>query len=472
MSGQKPQSITLIEAIPASLYDLLKRELALQLRRTLLVQSLEEARRNVQELKATRPPFLLLKAPEVKRGHNHALATAEDAVTLVEKDIAQLDQQEPQLSAFVAYRLETHLRKTSQDYVRSLVEKRHPEDWQRLRRQFEHHVTAFQSSLAALEMSVSGLIPLQTIEGDPSCRILLAQSIANAHAFEAEIAFLNKVSDAQSRHVGPERFSLHRQLELDWTKALQELASADSRSGPPSLGQLMRQFSEVAHNARRAIHDECPPGRKDREPTDAPGFHSIQWRILRDVVRLRLHQGELDNIALETEQFLENGRIAELAHMQEVPALPTGSRATRAPLAVATPLKVAAPPPTPRLEMEPTLRLRRKRPTPPIAASAAAPASATIPAENSDELHAQRQALENEIERLRREQQELLARAKFIEDSENKLLDRTQEQQEREIMLEQRAEDLSALEKRLREAYPQAPLSEAVNAAKIDEFNE
>ncbi|HEY8932690.1 MAG TPA: hypothetical protein VIM44_05190, partial [Rariglobus sp.] len=317
MSGPQPQSLTLVESVPASLYDLLRRELAFKHTRSLLVKSLEEAQRNVQVLKATRPPFLLLKPSDVKRELNQALASAEEAVTLLEKGLAKLDRQEPQLHGFVAYRLETHLRKSSPAYIRSLVEKHHAGDWRCIQRQFEHYMTAFNGSLALLEASVAGLPPWQSIGGDPSCKVLLAQAIANARAFEAEIAFLNKVSDAQSRQTGPDRFTLHRQLELDWIKALEELASEDSKSGAPALRQLIRQLAEISQNAHRAIQDECPAAIDAQEPADSRGFHAIQWSILRDVVRLRTHPGEFEAIARETELLLENGRIAELAHSQE-----------------------------------------------------------------------------------------------------------------------------------------------------------
>jgi hypothetical protein len=87
------------------------------------------------------------------------------------------------------------------------------------------------------------------------------------------------------------------------------------------------------------------------------------------------------------------------------------------------------------------------------------------------ELAAIKADLENEITRLRNEHQDLLARTQFIEESENKLLDKSQEQQEREVILEQRAEDLLSLERRLRKMYPQGAGDEPTPRA-FDEFKE
>lgn len=464
MSGPTQHSITLIESVPASLYDLLTREIAYQRVRSLLLKSLDDARRNLQALKATRPPFLILINRELKT----SLSMAEDSVAMLEKGLSKLDEQEPKLNAFVSHRIENYLRKTSADYIRSLVEKRFANDWPRLSVQFEHYTAAFQGTLALLEATLAQLGPYQTLSMHPSCGPLLARAILTAKQFEAEIAFLNKIADAQSRQAGPEGFTLHRQLELDWSSALQSFAEEDGKSGPPALRQLLTQFHEVSQNARRAIRDECAP-RTSPESEEPASYHALQWRLLRDAVQLRVNPQELDVIARETEFLLENGRIAEIASSQE--EVRRHSITTTVTPAQSSAAK-AAPPPRPKRESEPVLQLRTRRShsTPPHEPPAPA-ATRTGDTPAMPELTAIKADLENEITRLRNEHQDLLARTQFIEESENKLLDKSQEQQEREVILEQRAEDLLSLEKRLREMYPQAAGAEpAVHA--FDEFNE
>lgn len=316
MNGSPPPFAVLMETLPRSLVDLLTRELAFVHARAQLTKTLEDARQQLRMLKATRSPFFLLQSQDVRRDARTSQAEAESAIDVCEKGLARLDQTEPLLKAFVAYRLETYLRASSQDYVQALLERRQVEDWQRWLAWFEHYCSVFRSTLSLLEATLASLPPSQTLAQHPQCAVLLSQAIEGAKQIEAEISFFNQVADAERRMIGVGSHCLYRQLELDWCGAMRSLGTEDGRQGPAMVGHFIGQFTDIARNISRALQDECAQP-VSAQTLETNSFHARQWNTLRELIAPHIAPGKFDEIARETEQLLANGRIAELARARE-----------------------------------------------------------------------------------------------------------------------------------------------------------
>jgi hypothetical protein len=359
MSSPNPPPAIQLDSLPRSLVDLLTREIACRQARKQLTKSLDEARRQLQMLKATRSPFFMLQPQDVRRDARTSQAEAEATISQSEKGLARLDQLEPKLKSFVAYRLEIYLRHTSQDYVQALLERRNIEDWQRWFQWFEHYCSVFRGTLALLEATITSLQPKQTLAHHPQCATLLTQAGVGAHQIEVEVAFFNKVADAERRVCGPGAHTLYRQLALDWCSAMKSLSEADGKQGPHMIHQFVSQFTAIYRDISRTLHDECPKP-VAAEALETNSFHARHWIMLRDAIQLQMPPGPLDELARETDSFLENGRIAELARFQEELVPTPASRPTTPPIPTSPGVTTnpgLPPPPKPK----PVLQLRSRR---------------------------------------------------------------------------------------------------------------
>ncbi len=330
MSALHPPAAINPDSLPRSLVDLLTREIACLQARARLNQSVDEARRQLQSLKATRSPFFMLQSQDVRRDARTSQAEAEATIDLAEKGLAQLDQMEPRLKSFVSYRLEIYLRATSEQYVQALLARRHVEDWQRWLQWFEHYSNGFRGTLALLEATITSLQPAQTLAHHPQCAMLLSQATDGAHQIEIEVAFFNKIADAERRLNGPGSHSISRQLALDWCSAVRHLSEADGRQGPHMISQFISQFTEVSRNVIRSLQDECAKPVAP-EALETNSFHARQWCLFREALQPRLATVPLDGLVRETDSFLANGRISELARIQEELQTPTVPRPATAP---------------------------------------------------------------------------------------------------------------------------------------------
>lgn len=357
MSGPPASSSVQIESLPRSLVDLVTREIACVQVRAQLTQSLDDARRQLQALKATRSPFFMLQSQDIRRDARTSQAETEAAIDLTEKRLAQLDQTESRLKPFVAYRLEIHLRNTNPEYVQALLEYRRVEDWQRWLLWFEHYSNGFRGMLALLETTTASLPPTQTLGHHPQCAPLLSQAAAGARQIELEVAFFNKIADAERRLSGPGGHSICRQLALDWCGAVRHLGEADGKHSPQMISQFISQFTEISRNIIRTLQDECVKP-VAAETLETNSFHARQWRLLREAIQPRVPLAQLEELVRETDSLLANGRISELAHLQEELQTPAAPRSTSAPFpnnSIATSPSSAPPP-----KAKPALQLRAR----------------------------------------------------------------------------------------------------------------
>ena len=445
MSGQTAPPLSLITQIPASLIELLTRELAFKRAREQLVHALEETRTHQKIAQTTRPPFLMLHRARVREEIKSNLIAANQSVELLERGVAKLDRSEHQLQSLIAQRIENHLRNRSDDYINSLISYYHVEDWQRLQARIELCTSELQDSLAKMVRACEEMPRHSAITLKERCGVLLQSALRAALQFEREIHFTNRISDRQNQLSGLAGATLPRQIALDWSGALHEIEQEQVGAALNSLIQLAAKHDEVSQQALDALQTEASPAHFAAN-TEALSFQAKQWAIMRKAVIERVNSANFEAIAEETECFLETGQIAKLALTEDdvvkvkseappPPGLRPPAKQETAP-PVVTP-QVPNPPPVSSPKEAPSLRLRARQPKSP-------PSPPLQP--SLDELNSMHQDLEQARALLREEKSQLQARAQFLAESEAHLRASIQDHQEREALLEQRAENLRVLQ--------------------------
>ena len=453
MLGPKAHTLSLIAPIPASLIDLLTRELAFKQAREKLLHALEETRTHQKITQETRPPFLMLQRAKIRQEIESALTAANHSIELLERGVAKLDQSERQLHALIEQRIENHLRNSSDDYVRSLVAYYHREDWQRLQMRLEEYTNEFETALVGMVKTCEVLPRHSDITLQQLCGIMMQNALRAAQKFEGEITFINRISDCQNQQSGLTGATLTRQIALDWAGALHEIELERIGVAVTSLMHLAAKHDEVSQQALHALKMEADPAHfaVNSEPLS---FQAKQWEIMRKAVMTRVNPADFEAIIEETEHFLESGHIEKLACAEDdvtkiktkaassptilPPAQPeTASSLTASPL---RPSQAALP-----LQDAPSLRLRTRQPKEP----APPPSAAPTPNISRAELVMMKQELEQARALLMEEKSQLQARAQFLAESEALLRASVLVHQEREALLEQKSKDLRVLEAQL-----------------------
>jgi hypothetical protein len=461
MSGEKNQALALSALLPASIIDLITRELAFQQAREKLLNALVETRLHQKVAQETRPPFMLLQRAAVRREIKSTLEGANDSIELLERGIAKLDHTEHQLTGLISHRIEIYLRNRSDAYVLSLIGYFHRDDWQRLETRIGQYASNFQAALAALDKVCDSLprdaeITLQAYDVD-----LVLKAVQAAQQFEREISFINRLSDTQGRQLGEVGATLQRQIALDWSGSVNALAQERVGLASITLKQLIAKHDELSQNALQALKLESHPAHfaARQEPLS---YHARQWEMMRTVVKARFPSADLHAIAEETEQLLESGYIAKRA-LQEDDSVNGNDPSASLPVLHAAPQQQAvAPPPvnkptaTGPLEA-PALRLRTRKsnkppsPAPPGLNPAQPRPETAIDKPSLAKLSEMKRELARQQELLQEEKAKLKVRVQVHAENEARLRASLKLQQEHEAELEQRAQELSAIEAQLRQ---------------------
>ena len=440
----------MIAPLPPSLIDLLSREHAFTLAREKLVNALKETRTHRKITQETRPPFLLLQRTKVRREIQSALDNAHETIELLESGITKLDRYAHQLHGLIAHRIENRIRTVSDDYVRSLIAYFHREDWQRLETRLEQFTSDFQSAIITLAKTCDELPRNSEVTLQSHCGNLVLNAVRAAHQFEAEIAFINRISYTQNKQSGLGGATLERQVALDWTAALHEIENARVAVAITSLKHVAAKHEEVALNALQALKNE---GNITHFSTSNEhlSFHAKKWALLRKSVQAPVNAADIDALVEETERLLESGHIAQLALKED-----DVSKVKHAPLPVEAaprPSTQTAPKPlvAPQTADASAQRLHNRQPKQPSAPLLTAASLAPQPPEETtktsiQELAMMRKNVEQQRSLLLEEKVKLDARAAFLEESQAILRASLEKYQEREALLNQRDKDLSTLE--------------------------
>jgi hypothetical protein len=482
--------------IPPALQELLEREAVLTMSRKRIADAITNAEKAAPAKGLSRPLFSLFsKKDNVERDKEAA-----DNLAVLRAGLTQIETLSPIVESCLERSLENFLREHDSEYSNGLASSRFIDDWNRLLARFESSVSECMGALQGLLESIKHVPGGLACGKHDDCRKRIDVAVAAARAVQAEIAFLNKIADAQRIRSGVDAITLYRQPERNWKGAAHALHFSEGPVAIDSVGSLLEDVNEVAEKVREAIRGEL------QLASYAVGYgitsyvHRV-WGSLREAAPLRIDPDRLEAMVDETEDLITAGRLQvweperrdakvppagarQAAPPSQSPGAGTNGVADSAPPPAAPRAPGPVPPPI-RHSQGPELRLPSRgsrpatphRPEPaPAAPPAVVPAPGTPP-DSMEELMVERSRLEQILMETRAS---LTERENFLNESENRLMKASQDQIERQVELEQREEQLRDLEKRLREMQASLGLAPAPAVAGTadkppadrDEFNE
>jgi hypothetical protein len=300
------------------------------------------------------------------------------------------------------------------------------------------------------------------------------ETMQAAALMQEEIAFLNRIADAQSLRRGKPP-TLQRQAERNWRRLAFGILDLPPLEALKIVRALSSEAEEQLPRVFSAIKAECRLANFSGN-YGVSSYREKMWQGFRTAAAEKIQPDRFEQIVSETEIMLETGRLHEWkADRVEIQASPEVVAAELAPLlaprpaskpAAAATASAAAATATATATATAAQRSANGRivyrPSSGASVSAAAAATAAA-AVNLDpaaaglsvkdlaamaELQAERERLEL---LLRETRASLSEREEFLSQSEAKLMETTQAQIEREVELEQREEELRELERRYRE---------------------
>jgi len=310
-------------------------------------------------------------------------------------------------------------------------------------------------------------------------RKAVEETMHAAAVMQEEIAFLNRIADAQSLRRGKPP-TLQRQPERNWRRLAFGMLDLPPLEALKIVRALSTEAEEQLPRLFTAIKAECCLANFSGN-YGVSSYCRKMWQGFRSAAMEKIEPDRFEQVVSETEIMLETGRLHEWKPERvEIQASPEVVAAELAPLLTATPEpKAAAAAPTPaakaaagastaaasgastaartasgRLVYRPSAAAAAVAPNPAAAAAASGLAAASTAGLSGKDLAAmaELQAERERLERLLRETRESLSeREAFLSQSEAKLMETTQAQIEREVELEQREEELRELERRYRE---------------------
>ncbi|MFN5560544.1 MAG: hypothetical protein ACK5CF_07275 [Opitutaceae bacterium] len=487
--------------LPPTLQDLLLREAVFQVSRRRLEEALAVARDELTGIQAERPRLGFVRQ-EARRAHQLRIEEAEEGVILLQTALEKLGETMPQLIACVGRSVENYLREMDPEYVTGLSAARFVDDWDALLARYSSAVERYLGSLNRLPALLEAFPQGESCGSHPEGRRVVEETMQAAALIQEEIAFLNRIADAQSLRRGKPP-TLQRQPERNWRRLAFGILDLPPLEALKIVRGLSSEAEEQLPRVFSAIKAECRLANFSGN-YGVSSYREKMWQGFRTAAAEKIQPDRFEQIVSETEIMLETGRLHEWkADRVEIQASPEVVAAELAPLLAATPAPKPAAAATASAAGATTVAAAASakrsangrivyRPSGGASATAVA-ATAAAAAVNPDpaaaglsvkdlaamaELQAERERLEL---LLRETRASLSEREAFLSQSEAKLMATTQAQIEREVELEQREEELRELERRYREfqlgglGAGAASMDEAeVSSAKVpmDEFKD
>jgi hypothetical protein len=459
--------------LPPTLQDLLLREAVFQLSRRRLEEALAVVREELAGIQVERPRLSFVRK-EARRAHQSRIEEAEEGVTLLQTALEKLGETMPQLIACVGRSVENYLREMDPEYVTGLAAARFVDDWDAMLARYSSAVERYLGSLNRLPALLEAFPQGESCGSHPEGRRVVEETMQAAALMQEEIAFLNRIADAQSLRRGKPP-TLQRQAERNWRRLAFGILDLPPLEALKIVRGLSSEAEEQLPRVFSAIKAECRLANFSGN-YGVSSYREKMWQGFRTAAAEKIQPDRFEQIVSETEIMLETGRLHEWkADRVEIQASPEVVAAELAPLlaprpaskpAAAATASAAAAAATATATATAAQRSANGRivyrASSGASASAAAAATAAA-AVNLDpaaaglsvkdlaamaELQSERERLEL---LLRETRASLSEREAFLSQSEAKLMETTQAQIEREVELEQREEELRELERRYRE---------------------
>jgi hypothetical protein len=456
--------------LPPLLQDLLVREAVFEVSRRRLEAAMAVAREELAGIQAERPRLGFVRQ-EARRVHQSRIAEAEEGVTLLQSALEKLSETAPQLIACVGRSVENYLREMDPEYVTGLSAARFVDDWDALLARYSSAVERYLGSLNRLPPQLEAFPQGESCGSHPEGRRVVEEAMQAAAVMQDEIAFLNRIADAQSLRRGKPP-TLQRQPERNWRRLAFGILDLPPFEALKIVRGLSTEAEELLPRIFSAIKAECRLANFSGN-YGVSSYREKIWQGFRAAAAEKIQPDRFEQIVSETEIMLETGRLHEWKPDRvEIQASPEAIAGELAPLLAATPAPkqsaAASTAATASAAAAATAASAKRSANGrivyrPSGATGAAAGGAAAAAVNPDpaaaglsvkdlaamaELQAERERLE---QLLRETRASLSEREAFLSQSEAKLMENTQAQIEREVELEQREEELRELERRYRE---------------------
>lgn len=460
--------------LPPALQDLLLREAVFDVSRKRLEEALAAAEQELATVAAERPRLGFVRQ-EAKRAYQARVEEAGQGVSLLRAALEKLGASVPQLVSCVGRSVENYLREMDPEYVTGLAAARFVDDWDALLARFSRAVERYLGCLNRLPAQLESFPQGETCGSHPEGRKTVEETMHAAAVMQEEIAFLNRIADAQALRRGKPP-TLQRQPERNWRRLAFGIMDLPPLEALKIVRALSVEAEEQLPRMFTAIKAECRLANFSGN-YGVSSYCRKMWQGFRSAAAEKIEPDRFEQIVSETEIMLETGRLHEWKPDRvEIQATPEIVAAELAPLLTATPAPKSAPQSAAKAAASATTTASASgaaaaartpsgrlvyRPSGGTAAAAVGTAAAEsgLAAASTAGLSgkdlaalAELQAERERLEKLLRETRESLSeREAFLSQSEAKLMETTQAQIEREVELEQREEELRELERRYRE---------------------
>lgn len=496
-----------LNGLHPELIDLLMRESALALARS----KLDEARTGVLAEKSrleAKGGVIRNLAPGSAQGRDAGLNSALNDIQHYDLQLKKADSLVALINKDIRRWLDCSMKVASPDYVASMAAHEHAEDWSRFSYGYELLVKSFQ-------MGLQGVMMVFRRENAKAARSeLLLDSIRKllpiARQIEIDIEFFNRVLAHQAKLARVVAGKPVQHPEYSWCETTAELSSlplsdamdtlneliSASNGFLPGLGQAMKreQFMAETRAAQSRVQGTAP----------GPCFFQVWWDGLKPAAAQRVDAEKLGALITETETLLMDGEFSarfnrHMLHGVQVAAAPAHApaRQTAAPFPqgdaalrelkakLQAELEEVAKTKAGLASRERTLKENEQKLRD---QEAAFDEKCRLSQEELDALRSRLDAREadivvqerrveelraQELAKLEETKAELAMRASFLEESEQRLITKGQEQLERLAELEQKEDELMSTKRELNGmrkemGLPLIPL----RAKPVDEFEE
>ncbi|MEY4487696.1 MAG: hypothetical protein RIQ79_204 [Verrucomicrobiota bacterium] len=291
-----------IAQLPVRLHDLLRREVCLEITRAQIENALTQVRVEAEVLRKTRPPFLFLHAKNTRTDFEERSAGASESEVALARGLQQVIAAQPKVHAWVEDDLETFLRDSQPPYLLGLAMHKFPDDWQRMIVRFDQRVAGFRAALGAV-LTALGVVPggmaLAANAGAFECLMPARQWAA---LLDYEFAFLNRVADMQRRNAALGTDTLKRMPERQFGPVVAQWARLEAEPVRRALMDLRAKLDYTAMEARTVYVAEA--ALVATSGSSAQSYVYPFWEALRQLMRLEIDPGSIDEIVAETEQMV------------------------------------------------------------------------------------------------------------------------------------------------------------------------
>jgi len=488
-----------IKGLPAELKDLLMRESALALAQA----KLKEARQSLLAERARlegKPTLLQNLSSKSNQERESKLKAAINDLMHYDLQIQKAESLAALINKDVCRSSESYLKTSVQDYAAALATYDYPEDWARVSYNFELLIKSFQMGLLDL-LTVLKREP-QSLSRSPLFKDSIRKLLPISRQLEIDVEFFNRILTHRARQARGNAAEVALHADYSWCETTEQLGVQPADEALETLHELLAACSGFLANLGKAVRREQSIAEAKAARTNTPltgtkaSFLKIWWVNIKPAAALEVDETKLEALIDETKVLLMDGELTARFNRQLIQSIhpgqthaPSEKPATTPPFQTDSELRALKTKLQAELEdmaklkagltaRERTLRDNEQQFSEKCKREQAALDEArrkltalesefALKARQADEMHAE------ELIKLEGLKAELAARSTFIEESEQRLLEKGQEQLEHLAELEQKDEELMTTKRELNAmrkemGIPMIPL----RAKPVNEFEE